>query len=70
MSKQPLKPGDPAPLFTTVTETGEPFSLESLRGKQVILYFYPKDTPGARLRRVVSGMSTRRSMPPAQWSWA
>ena len=47
MSKHPLKPGDPAPLFTTFTETGEPFSLESLRGKQVILYFYPKDnTPG------------------------
>ncbi|MBM3171835.1 MAG: thioredoxin-dependent thiol peroxidase [Bacteroidetes bacterium] len=42
-----LKPGDAAPLFTAPDQHGKPFALESLRGKKVILYFYPKDdTPG------------------------
>ncbi len=39
--------GDKAPLFTCQTQTGEEISLTSLKGKKVILYFYPKDsTPG------------------------
>ena len=49
MKKQPvtLAPGDPAPDFELLTETGEPLKLSSLRGKKVVLYFYPKaDTPG------------------------
>lgn len=42
-----LKPGDPAPEFTAVTDSGETLSLSDLRGKRVVLYFYPKDdTPG------------------------
>jgi peroxiredoxin Q/BCP len=42
-----LKPGDQAPLFTLLSDTEENISLESLRGKKVVLYFYPKDsTPG------------------------
>jgi peroxiredoxin Q/BCP len=42
-----LNPGDKAPGFTLPGQDGEPVSLESLRGKNVILYFYPKaDTPG------------------------
>ncbi|GAB4247265.1 MAG: thioredoxin-dependent thiol peroxidase [Acidobacteriota bacterium] len=42
-----LKPGDPAPDFTATTEQGETIRLSDLRGKKVILYFYPKDnTPG------------------------
>lgn len=46
MSK-PLKPGDPAPAFDLPTAGGGRVSLASLRGKRVILYFYPKDdTPG------------------------
>lgn len=41
-----LKIGDPAPLFTAPTDAGD-LSLASLRGRKVILYFYPKDsTPG------------------------
>jgi peroxiredoxin Q/BCP len=35
--------GDPAPLFTLPSNTGNDVSLESLRGKPVVLYFYPKD---------------------------
>ena len=42
-----LSTGDAAPDFTTATDTGEILSLSDLRGKKVVLYFYPKDdTPG------------------------
>ncbi len=42
-----LKIGDQAPDFTVMTDTNEELSLSDLRGKNVILYFYPKDnTPG------------------------
>ena len=42
-----LKAGDPAPDFDTVDQNGEPVSLKGLRGKRVVIYFYPKDnTPG------------------------
>lgn len=35
--------GDQAPDFTALTDQGEPLKLSDLRGKRVILYFYPKD---------------------------
>ena len=38
-----LKPGDQAPDFTLPTDGGATLSLKQLRGKAVILYFYPKD---------------------------
>jgi thioredoxin-dependent peroxiredoxin len=42
-----LKEGDPAPGISTLTDSGEQFELSSLKGKNVVLYFYPKaDTPG------------------------
>src|ERR1043165_8251593 len=42
-----LKPGDPAPEFTASTSGGGTVSLAELRGRNVILYFYPRDdTPG------------------------
>ena len=42
-----LKVGDTAPDFSLPSGTGETLALKSLRGKQVVLYFYPKDdTPG------------------------
>jgi len=42
-----LKQGDPAPAISLDTDSGEHFDLTSLRGKNVVLYFYPKaDTPG------------------------
>ncbi len=37
-----LEPGTSAPAFTGTTQDGRPFSLESLRGRPVVLYFYPK----------------------------
>jgi thioredoxin-dependent peroxiredoxin len=38
-----LAVGDQAPDFEAVTDQGEHLSLRDLRGKRVILYFYPKD---------------------------
>ena len=42
-----LKEGDIAPLFTVGTSGGGELSLADLKGKSVVLYFYPRDdTPG------------------------
>lgn len=42
-----LQEGDVAPDFSASASGGQHFSLADLRGKNVILYFYPKDdTPG------------------------
>jgi peroxiredoxin Q/BCP len=50
MPKEPaltLKEGDPAPRFTACTNGGGTLSLADLKGRHVVLYFYPKDdTPG------------------------
>jgi len=43
----PLQVGDPAPDFTLPSSDGGDVTLSALRGKTVVLYFYPKDsTPG------------------------
>jgi len=45
-----LKPGDPAPPFDMPAAGGGRVSLAGLKGKRVVLYFYPKDdTPGCTL---------------------
>ncbi len=42
-----LEKGDKAPDFTLKDQHGDDVSLSGLRGKTVVLYFYPKaDTPG------------------------
>jgi peroxiredoxin Q/BCP len=50
MAKEPelkLKVGDKAPAFKAATNGGGTVSLADLKGKQIVLYFYPKDdTPG------------------------
>jgi thioredoxin-dependent peroxiredoxin len=39
--------GQPAPDFSLESDSGETITLESLRGRPVVIYFYPKDdTPG------------------------
>ena len=42
-----VEEGKPAPAFALPSDTGETVSLADLRGKPVVLYFYPRDdTPG------------------------
>jgi peroxiredoxin Q/BCP len=42
-----IEEGKPAPDFELTSESGETVRLSDLRGKPVVLYFYPKDdTPG------------------------
>ena len=42
-----IEAGQPAPDFTLPTDGGGTLSLAALRGRPVVLYFYPKDdTPG------------------------
>jgi len=58
-----LKPGSPAPDFALPSSTGKEVSLRGLRGKKVVLYFYPKDdTPGC----TKEACSFRDSMPSFQ----
>jgi peroxiredoxin Q/BCP len=39
--------GDKAPQFSAQDETGRTWSLKALKGKTIVLYFYPRDnTPG------------------------
>ena len=47
MSVTRLSPGDTAPDFTLTSDTGEEVTLSGLRGRKVIVYFYPAAmTPG------------------------
>jgi peroxiredoxin Q/BCP len=42
-----IETGEQAPDFTLPDQDGNPVSLSDLRGRRVVLYFYPKaDTPG------------------------
>lgn len=42
-----IEVGSPAPDFTLTTDNGGSVTLSALKGKKVVLYFYPKDdTPG------------------------
>jgi len=42
-----VEEGAPAPEFSLLSDSGDTVSLADLRGKPVVLYFYPKDdTPG------------------------
>ena len=42
-----LKVGEVAPDFSTTDQNGLPLHLRDLRGKKVVLWFFPKaDTPG------------------------
>jgi peroxiredoxin Q/BCP len=58
-----LQPGDVAPEFELPDADGNPVSLASLRGKRVILYFYPAAmTPGCTKESV----DFRDSLPELQ----
>lgn len=47
MSKQDVEAGEKAPDWSLPDQDGKTVALKSFKGKQVVLYFYPKDdTPG------------------------
>ena len=55
-----LQAGDRAPDFTLPSSNGQSMKLSSLKGKRVVLYFYPRDdTPGC----TVEACSFRDNMP-------
>jgi peroxiredoxin Q/BCP len=55
-----IEPGTTAPDFTLDDEDGNPVTLSDLRGKTVVLYFYPKaDTPGCTVQ--ACGVRDRRA---------
>lgn len=44
-------PGETAPDFELLDDSGTPVRLSALRGKKIVLYFYPKDfTSGCELQ--------------------
>lgn len=43
MAETELQAGAAAPDFTLTSDAGEPVTLSALKGRGVILYFYPKD---------------------------
>jgi len=46
-----LQAGDKAPAFSLDANTGEKITLAKLKGKRVVLYFYPMDnTPGCTIQ--------------------
>ncbi|MDH3205893.1 MAG: thioredoxin-dependent thiol peroxidase [Gemmatimonadota bacterium] len=46
-----IKDGSAAPDFTLLSDEGGEVTLSALRGKKVVLYFYPKDdTPGCTIQ--------------------
>jgi thioredoxin-dependent peroxiredoxin len=59
VSENRLSVGDPAPDFTLSSDTGEEVSLQSLRGRKVIVYFYPAAMTSASLP------TSRPSWPPS-----
>lgn len=55
-----LSVGDRAPDFELPSSSGKPVKLSSQKGRQVVLYFYPKDdTPGC----TIEACSFRDSLP-------
>jgi len=56
-----LQPGDKAPDIELRTDTGAPFHLSELKGKRVVLYFYPKaNTPGCTIEACEFGKSLKQ----------
>ena len=71
MSEHKVNIGDPAPDFTTVTETGTMVKLADFRGKRVVLYFYPKDdtetSPKSSVSKGCLGYTGRQRAAHSRW---
>lgn len=60
-----VEKGDPAPDFTLPADNGSEVTLGALRGKKIVLYFYPKDntsgctTQACELQETLSEITVR-----------
>jgi peroxiredoxin Q/BCP len=57
----PLASGDTAPSFSLPSSDGGVLSLDSLKGKKIVLYFYPKDDTTGCTKEAIdfNGLKTR-----------
>jgi len=62
LDAEDLKPGDLAPDFTLPDKDGKNVRLSEMKGKWVVLYFYPKDnTPGCT-REAIDFTAARKEL--------
>lgn len=70
MHELKLKERDPAPDFSAPAQDGTVVSLSGLRGKNIVLYFYPKDElPAAQKKRApfVTSSVVSKTKTPSFW---
>ena len=66
----PVSAGNPAPDFELADDTGQRRKLSDLRGRSVVLYFYPADdTPGCTKEACNFRDDYPRTSTPASSSW-
>jgi thioredoxin-dependent peroxiredoxin len=60
-----LTVGNPAPAFTLPATDGQQISLDNLRGRKVVLYFYPKDDTSGCTREAQDFQALRQDFADA-----
>ena len=60
-----LAVGDLAPIFTLPGDGGSEISLSSLKGRKVVLYFYPKDDTSGCTKEAIAFNGLRKSFEKA-----
>lgn len=60
-----LTPGNKAPTFSLQATTGQEISLESLKGRKIVLYFYPKDDTSGCTREAQDFQALRQEFAAA-----
>jgi peroxiredoxin Q/BCP len=58
--------GSPAPAFTLPATDGQEISLDNLRGRKVVLYFYPKDDTSGCTREAQDFQALRQDFAAAE----
>jgi peroxiredoxin Q/BCP len=56
----PLRTGAPAPDFELPGDDGHPIRLSKLKGRKIVLYFYPRDDTSGCTREAIDFNSLRR----------